>query len=192
MKPDFDRWLDYHSNAYPGFARWVGENKAQIEHMRRLLGHFGIEQLQQATDSLYAMDEQPNGYSNHARAIRRLCSPHTHSTTSAVEGPSVIDGRLVASCARCMDYGVVEVLSPKCLKALWADQYSDPQPVLTTCMIACDCQLGHEHGPAREAAAVGRRPCADPLRDGAGPSDHRAERSRQHLSRAVGSGSATA
>lgn len=139
---DFDRWLAYHGNAYPGFLKWLKDNKQQTEFMRRLLGHYQIDQLQQATDQLYASDEQPNGYSNHARAIRRLCNPDTNNTETAKEGPRVIDGRLTATCPRCMDYGVVEVLIPQCLKELWADDQAEPTPRLRTCVIACDCRLG--------------------------------------------------
>lgn len=144
MKSDFDRWLDYHSTAYPGMLKWLADktNKGQVDHMRRLLEPYSIDDLSAATDALYGAEDQPRGYSEHARAIRRLVNPKQESKSSADDGPKVVDGHLVASCPRCMDYGVVEVLSQKTIHALRSSDECPRHPVLGTCILACSCNRG--------------------------------------------------
>jgi hypothetical protein len=143
MKSDFDHWLDYHGRAYPGFTKWTADNADQIDHLRRLLARYTRQQLEAATDTLYEQDTQPNGYSHHGRAIRRLIAESSAGSSERPRelGPTVHDGQLVARCRRCMDFGLVEVLSPVCLKRL---STNDDTHGLTTCMLACDCGLGEK------------------------------------------------
>lgn len=141
MKSDFDKWLTYHAGAYPGFAAWISRNDRQIPHMQRLLGQYSIDELAAATDKLFATEEQPRGYSDHAREIKRILNPDGPTGGSRHEGPQVIDGHITARCTRCMDYGVLEVVSPQTLKLLWLHEERGEHRV-TSCMIACDCSLG--------------------------------------------------
>ena len=136
---DLERWIGYHGGAFPGFAKWIANNPDQLQHIRRVIGHYSFDELKVATDTLYAEDPHPTGYSKHAPAVRRLCNTNTNNTESAKEGPKVIDGHLTARCPRCQDYGLVTVLTPTCLKQLWADYEELP---LATCTIACNCELG--------------------------------------------------
>lgn len=141
MKADFDHWLTYHGKAYPGFAQWVDKHDDQLDFMRRILGKFTRDELQAATDQLYQLDDQPNGYSNHPRAIRRLikdCQPV--NTAGKSFGPELKDDHLVADCPRCMDYGIVSVLNPLTLKRLRA---GDCVGGLSTCYVVCDCEMGN-------------------------------------------------
>ena len=138
---DFKRWINYHAGAFPGFGRWMRDNPDQLDHMERLLGHYALEDLTEATDALYASDTQPGGYGSHGRAIRRLCNPDG-PTGGRPEGPELRDGTLVASCSRCMDYGMIEVVSPSCLRSLYKHADRPVGEWVQTCMVACDCSLG--------------------------------------------------
>jgi hypothetical protein len=141
MQSDFDRWLEYHATAYGGFGKWVAENNDQVRFMRRLLEAYTIDELQAATDRLYALDEQPRGYGEHARRIRQLIvAAGGHAGQSDSIGPRVIDEHLTAECWRCLDYGIVSVLSPATLKRL---RTQSTEHSLTTCVVACNCRRGN-------------------------------------------------
>lgn len=140
---DFRQWWDYHRGAYPGLAAWAKNNPDQLEHWERILKQTTLPQAKSATDSLVATDEQPKGYGEHPRWIRRIAMAASGGDVETYEkrqeGPRVKDDQLVADCPRCMDFGIVSVLSPDCLKRLWKN---DASKGLTTCVIACDCELG--------------------------------------------------
>jgi hypothetical protein len=141
--PDFRNWLDYHRGAYPGLSAWLKTNPDQLDHWERILSRLELWQARAATDAMAASDEQPKGYGEHARAIRRIAMAaagiHQEGYEQRTEGPTIIDDHLVAQCPRCMDYGIVSVLSPECLRRLWAD---DERQSLSTCIVACDCERG--------------------------------------------------
>lgn len=141
MKSDFARWLDYHGGAYPAFLEWIdkAENKPHVEHMRRLLGPYTYDQLVAATDALFRAESQPRGFGSHARAIRQHVAVDSHEEQKY--GPRLIDDCLTAECSRCMDNGVIEVLSPGTLRILWRNP-DRGENVLRTCMIACECNRG--------------------------------------------------
>jgi hypothetical protein len=141
MKSDFEHWLVHHGKAYPGFAEWIESHPDQIDHLRRLLARYTRQQLEAATDALYEQDTQPNGYSHHGRAIRRLIVESSGAGYQAAvqRGPQHLGDELVAACIRCMDFGLVEVLSPATIKRLAAN---DPSRGLMTCLLACSCGLG--------------------------------------------------
>jgi len=140
MLTDFDRWLSYHTKAYPGMAKWLKENEDQLRFWRRLLEAYSIDELSSATDRLYAADEQPRGYSEHARAIRRILADGNPVRAESESGPRMVHDHLVADCPQCMDYGSVSVLGPKTLKLLRTTEGEVP---LLTCALACDCRRGH-------------------------------------------------
>ena len=142
MESDFDRWLKYHGKAYSGFAKWINENKDQVRFMRRILEQYTIEQLSGATDRLYALDDQPRGYGEHARRIRQIIASDCGTVGQSDHyGPTVRDDHLTGNCWRCLDYGVVSVLSPATLKRI---RNSDPSHGLLTCALACDCERGRK------------------------------------------------
>jgi hypothetical protein len=122
---------------------WFKTNDGQSEHWDHILGQVSLPQAKSATDDLVAGDDQPKGYGEHPRWIRRIAMAKSgggvESYEKREEGPRVKDDRLVASCHRCMDFGIVSVLSPKTLKRLWAD---DASKGLMTCVVACNCGLG--------------------------------------------------
>lgn len=138
---DFDRWMPYHTNAYPGFGKWTAANTDQVDHMRRLLRPYTYEQLKGATDRLYDQEDQPRGYGNHARAIRSILQGDSpvYGQSGKQLGPQVRHGQLVANCPDCMDEGMFEVLSPDCLRDIWAGKRDKG---LRTCVIACTCANG--------------------------------------------------
>jgi hypothetical protein len=142
MLSDFDRWLEYHTEAYAGFGKWITDNPDQVRFMRRLLEPYGITQLQSATDRLYALDDQPRGYGEHARKIRQIISESGGPGDSQPTGPEVRDDHLTARCWRCMDYGSVSVLSPATLKRMHA---GDSSHGLMTCAVACNCDAGRKY-----------------------------------------------
>lgn len=143
MQSDFDRWIDYHGKAYPGFAKWIADNDAQVRFLRRLLEQYTIDQLSSATDRMYALEDQPRGYGEHGRKIRQLVVEAGGASQQSNErhGPELRDGRLVANCWRCMDYGLVSVLSPSTLRRI---RSNDQSHCLATCSVACDCQRGQQ------------------------------------------------
>lgn len=140
---EFTRWLDYHKTAYPNLAKWLKENIRQQAIWERILSAVGFPEAKCATDAMLELDDQPRSYGDHPRWVKRLAleAGHGHGDAKAQlsEGPRIKDDRLVADCWRCMDYGVVSVLSPSCLKRLWRDDRSQH---LTTCALACDCIRG--------------------------------------------------
>jgi len=138
---DFDRWMPYHADAYPGFGKWTIQNAEQLEHMRRLLRPYTYDQLKGATDRLYDQSDQPRGYGGHARAIRDILQSDSpiYGQSGKQLGPQMRHGQLVASCIECMDEGMFAVLSPDCLRDIWSDKRGKG---LRTCMIACSCGNG--------------------------------------------------
>lgn len=58
-------------------------------------------------------------------------------------GPMVRHGQYVATCGRCMDHGIVSVLTPETLKRLWADS-RERSLALFTCVVCCDCEHGRD------------------------------------------------
>ena len=142
---EFARWLDHHKGAYPGLGIWIKTNPDQFDHWRRILGQVEYFHAMSATDSMVAGDDQPKGYGEHPRWLRRIATAASGSNVETYErrqeGPQVVDDRLVAECWRCMDYGIISVLSPACLRRVWND---DRSKHLSTCVIACDCQLGQK------------------------------------------------
>lgn len=149
MESDFDRWLKYHGKAYSGFAKWIKENSDQVRFMRRLLEQFSIEQLSSATDRLYALDEQPRGYGEHARKIRGLIQDGSSQCNSEMRwGPECKHDRLIADCPKCMDYGFIAILSPQTLKHFCSNYDTEAREVtdrgygVRTCEVACTCRRG--------------------------------------------------
>jgi len=141
-------WLEYHAGAYPGFGKWLRTNPDQVKHIGRTLYGLELVKLREATDLLYALPDQPQGYGSHARRVAELVrqtegGPHGIDDTY---GPKLVGGILVASCPRCMDYALVEVLNPRTIAALKAGTCER----LATCMIRCDCAKGKAH-PLRSA-----------------------------------------
>ena len=142
---EFTRWMDYHKGAYPGLSAWLKANTDQIDHWERMLSRIELHQAKSATDSLVEGDEQPKGYGEHPRWIRRIAIAASGGNIESYEkrqdGPRVVDDQLVAECPLCMDYGIVSVLSPDCLKRLWNN---DRRQHLSTCAIACHCHRGQK------------------------------------------------
>ena len=140
---EFREWLDYHRKAYPGLVPWLKTNDGQSEHWERILGQITLPQAKAATDDLVSGEDQPKGYGEHPRWIRRIAMAASGAGVESYErreeGPRVKDDRLIASCHRCMDFGIVSVLSPKCLKRVWLD---DASKGLETCVVACNCANG--------------------------------------------------
>ena len=136
---NFNQWLDFHCQTFPGFAKWLKANPKQADLMQKVLGHLSLHQLKTASESMYVAEDQPNGYSKHARWIRQACRPSERlGNPDTARGPQLIDDQYVARCARCMDYGYISVISPKSLQLLRDDL---PGPI-TSCAIVCNCEAG--------------------------------------------------
>jgi len=138
--PDFRQWLAYHRGAYPGLAAWLRTNADQLDHWERILCNVELHAAKSATDAIVASEDQPKGYGEHPRWVRRIAMAGQPMAERQQQlGPQVKDDRLVANCRHCMDYGVVSVLSPSCLRRVWQD---DRHLHLTTCALACNCERG--------------------------------------------------
>ena len=141
---EFNQWLDHHKTAYPGLSAWLRTNLGQLDHWERTLSAVTLVEARNASDAMVEKDEQPKGYSEHARWIRRIAmeSRGVAGRSSEPAGPQVRDGHLTAHCTRCMDYGVVSVLGPSTIKRL---RTNDENHSVLTCAIACDCSRGNMH-----------------------------------------------
>ena len=140
MKSDLDHALEYHGQAFPGFAKWLRDNPAQSKFIAKVIGHYTREQLREATDAMYGAEKKPYGYSNHAAELQAIIRQDASAAISGPHtGPQVIDGVLVVDCPKCQDTGVASVLSPLTVKRMRAE---DPEKGILTCGIVCDCRRG--------------------------------------------------
>ncbi len=138
---EFRLWLKHHKGAYPGLAIWLKANPDQIAHWGRLVELFDLAEAIAATNRLVEAEDQPRGYKDHPREIkaRILADRGVSGRVPEKHGPVVQHDCLVSSCARCQDYGVISILSPRTVKQLRAGECHG----LVTCVIACDCANGY-------------------------------------------------
>ena len=135
---EYQEWRRYHAKAYPGLIAWLDRNDGQDVLWQRLLANTPYEAAKAATDQMFSMDEQPRGYSEHPRIIRRLA--YEVAPRRDTRMPTYIDGQATFACGRCQDSGFVSVLTPETLKRVWRD---DANKALRYCTIACDCDEGN-------------------------------------------------
>lgn len=153
MTPDeFDQWLDHHAGMYPGVKRWLAkpENEGVEAAWERLLSRTSLEAAKRASMELFEQDEQPRGFGEHPRAVKRLAWELRPKQQVARK----IDGQDTFRCLRCRDSGVVSVVNPATLRAVWRDHESHG---VRWCAVACDCEAGdHFVAPPKGVRPLGR------------------------------------
>lgn len=148
---DFRRWLDYHRSAFPGLTAWLSDNPGQVEHWSKALSPVAFFVAKNATDAMVVDEDAPRPYSEHCRYIRMYSARQQPQHGELHNwGPRLKEGHLVANCPRCMDYGVVSVVSPTSLAL--AFRHDGRRFSVSYCVIACDCTLGDQLASARERA----------------------------------------
>ena len=138
MISDYQRWWDYHCQMFSGFGKFMADNPAQPRMVKRMLEPYSLEKLQEATEAMFEAPKKPF-FGNHAAWIRDYMRSDLLGDSEISHGPTVTDDQLTAKCTRCMDYGLVSVLSPGTLRRLRRGQTG----VLTTCSVVCDCRAGN-------------------------------------------------
>jgi hypothetical protein len=131
---EFQEWMRYHRKAYPGLAAWLEKNDGQADMWAKVLGKTPLDAAKRATDTLFEQEDQPRGYGEHPRAIKRLA---WETRTKSV--PRKVDGQDTYSCRRCRDSGMVSVVSAASLRAAWANHRDHG---IRWCAVACDCAAG--------------------------------------------------
>ncbi len=139
---EFGEWLTHHKAAYPGLARWLAQHDGQMVVWAKILAKTDLAAAKRATDDLVASDAQPRGYGEHPRHIKRLAYDQAPQRDTRY-----IDGQQVVSCVRCQDSGLLSVISPGSLSAIWQD---DRAHGLRWCVVACDCDAGTIHATRRQ------------------------------------------
>jgi hypothetical protein len=132
---EFGQWLAYHTTAYPGLTKWLETNDGQVDMWARLLQKTPLDAARRATDALFEQEDQPRGYGEHPRAIKRLA----WETRAAPPQPRQINGHDTYLCPRCRDSGILSVASAATLRAAWVDMRSHG---VRWCAVACDCEAG--------------------------------------------------
>ena len=137
---EFDRWLEYHTKAYPGLQAWLTKNSGQLPFWEKVLKRFGYSHCTEATDRLIVSDDQPRGYTDHARAIARIARDVQLSSTGSLrrKDRSVIDGHDVFKCPLCQDTGFVYVVSPSTIREYRCGNLGAPR----FCDVSCSCERG--------------------------------------------------
>ena len=134
-RDEFGEWLEYHSKAYPSLVRWLNDNSGQAEMWHKLLQSTPIAAARTATDELFASEEQPRGYGEHPRAIKKLAWSHLQQSNR----PRYMHGEITFTCHRCRDTGQVSVVSPLTLRDAW---HNDDERGVRWCAVACNCNAG--------------------------------------------------
>lgn len=149
LKTDVQRWIDYHTQLFPGFGKYLSDNPPQIHVLGSRLAPYSVESLCAASDVMYTEETQPRGYGRHCAWMIRHMRPETLGDSETLSGPKVVDDLLVSRCPQCQDYGVANILSPGTLKRIRSGveaghdketQYHE-EPLLT-CTIVCNCSAG--------------------------------------------------
>lgn len=135
-------FLAEHVKRYPALAKWLSDNRGQREVWLDMLEPVEFGDAIAASRALYLQDDQPRGYGNHPRAIRKLAYQIHGERTRTSEPQRYAGGVPTVSCRRCLDTGIITAMSPATNRALRED---DRTHGLRRCALACECHAGDRY-----------------------------------------------
>lgn len=157
---EVSEWLNYHDSLFDGYAAWVRDKGRVLGRtIAKALDAISLDDAKAASDELFGGDEEPpKGYTHHIRRIRslafRLARRRRAERRNAVKRTPLVDGEPRYSCLKCLDDGLVSVLSPASLRLAksnslhlepFINRYRktvQPESQLTSIACYCDCEIG--------------------------------------------------
>ena len=115
---EFKTWLDYHTQAFPAIADWLGNHSSQLQFWQKALRDVSLANAKMATDAIFSGSiTRPQGFGNHPAVIRRYAKDQRPDQLYA-RREVFFDGDQAHVCPTCEDTGHVLIWNPVVLRFL--------------------------------------------------------------------------
>ena len=96
---DFNDWLKYHTEAFPGVGEWLKKHPKTIQFWEMPFEHVELADAKAASREMVMGDlEEPKGFGYHAKVIARRAREIGFARKAI---PQAVDGEAVYGCPTC-------------------------------------------------------------------------------------------